>query len=74
MCGAQTPLELLRQYMDYQQWYDRKDRSLCKIIQDVQFVAAMNPKAGSFHINPRLQRHFSVIGLRMPSDGEAGGG
>ena len=33
-------------------------------------MAAMNPKAGSFVINPRLQRHFSVIGLRMPSDGE----
>ena len=56
--------------MDYHQWYDRKDPSLCKIIQGVQFVAAMNPKAGSFTINPRLQRHFSVIGLCMPTDFE----
>jgi hypothetical protein len=40
--GAQPPIELLRQYMDYGGWYDRKDNSF-RTIQDVQFVAAMGP-------------------------------
>jgi len=27
----------------------------------------MNPTAGSFEVNPRLQRHFSTIAIGMPS-------
>ena len=65
--GTQTPIALLRQYMDYSSWFDRTDLSLKKEIQDVQFAAAMNPKSGSFNINPRLQRHFTVFACLMPS-------
>ncbi|CAB1104525.1 unnamed protein product [Ectocarpus sp. CCAP 1310/34] len=36
-------------------------------ISDCQYVAAMNPTAGSFQINPRLQRHFLVFAIGMPS-------
>lgn len=64
--GTQTALALLRQYMDYNSWYDRHDLSSKKIIQDVQFLACMNHKAGSFTINPRLHRHFSTICISMP--------
>ncbi|KAG1695800.1 hypothetical protein DVH05_019139 [Phytophthora capsici] len=65
--GTQTALALLRQYMDYQSWYDRHDLSSKKIIQDVQFLACMNHKAGSFTVNPRLHRHFSTLCISMPS-------
>ena len=44
--GTQTPIALLRQYHDYQTWFDRSDPSLKKSIWDVQFVAAMNPSSG----------------------------
>ena len=68
--GTQTPIALLRQYQDYRCWYDRSDPSLKKSIWDVQFVAAMNPTSGSFTINPRLQRHFAVLGMSMPSESD----
>uniref|UniRef100_A0A2I3HRY0 Dynein axonemal heavy chain 9 n=1 Tax=Nomascus leucogenys TaxID=61853 RepID=A0A2I3HRY0_NOMLE len=45
--------------------YDRSKLSL-KEITNVQYVSCMNPTAGSFTINPRLQRHFSVFVLSFP--------
>jgi dynein heavy chain len=65
--GTQTALALLRQYMDYNSWYDRHDLSSKKVIQDVQFLACMNHKAGSFTVNPRLHRHFSTLCVSMPA-------
>ncbi|RHY34017.1 hypothetical protein DYB32_001198 [Aphanomyces invadans] len=65
--GTQTAIALLRQFMDYGGWYDRVEVGYKKTIQDVQFVACMNHKAGSFTINPRLQRHFATFGHLFPS-------
>ncbi|XP_074871093.1 dynein axonemal heavy chain 9 [Carettochelys insculpta] len=56
---------LIRQHMDYGHWYDRNKLSL-KGIMNVQYVSCMNPTAGSFTINPRLQRHFCVFALSFP--------
>jgi dynein heavy chain len=59
--GAQPPLELLRQWMDHDGWFNRKE--LVKIdIVDVVFMAAMGPPGGgrSFITN-RLVRHFNLI-------------
>ncbi|XP_075248756.1 dynein beta chain, ciliary-like isoform X2 [Convolutriloba macropyga] len=61
------PHTLLRQHMDYQHWYDRVKLSL-KDINNVQYVSCMNPTAGSFTINPRLQRHFSVFAISFPNN------
>ncbi|KAK9702182.1 Dynein heavy chain region D6 P-loop domain [Popillia japonica] len=60
------PHTLIRQHMDYQHWYDRQKLTL-KDIHNVQYVSCMNPTAGSFTINPRLQRHFCVFALSFPS-------
>lgn len=60
------PHTLIRQYMDYQHWYDRQKLTL-KDIRNVQFISSMNPTAGSFTINPRLQRHFCVFAVSFPS-------
>ena len=32
----------------------------------MQYVACMNPTAGSFTINPRLQRHFATFAVVFP--------
>ncbi|KAB0403084.1 hypothetical protein E2I00_017091, partial [Balaenoptera physalus] len=45
--------------------YDRNKLSL-KEVMNVQYVSCMNPTAGSFTINPRLQRHFSVFAVSFP--------
>ncbi|KAM9806325.1 dynein axonemal heavy chain 11 isoform 1-T1 [Syngnathus typhle] len=64
--GTVQPHTLIRQHLDYGHWYDRQKLSL-KEIYNVQYVACMNPTAGSFTINPRLQRHFSVFAVNFPS-------
>merc|ERR1719183_939438 len=43
--GSQPPLELIRQWMDYDSWYDRKKQTL-RIIMDMQIGAAMGPPGG----------------------------
>ena len=59
------PHTLIRQHLDYSHWYDRQKLSL-KDVHNTQYVACMNPTAGSFTINPRLQRHFCVFALSFP--------
>ncbi|XP_026855443.2 LOW QUALITY PROTEIN: dynein heavy chain 9, axonemal [Electrophorus electricus] len=63
--GTVQPHTLIRQHMDYMHWYDRTKLQL-KEIHSVQYVSCMNPTAGSFTINSRLQRHFSVFALSFP--------
>ncbi|GAA6104763.1 dynein heavy chain 9, axonemal [Tachysurus ichikawai] len=52
--GTVQPHTIIRQHMDYNHWYDRSKLQL-KEIHNVQYVSCMNPTAGSFTINPRLQ-------------------
>ncbi|XP_044152524.1 dynein axonemal heavy chain 9 [Bufo gargarizans] len=63
--GTVQPHTLIRQHMDYGHWYDRTKLAM-KEIMNVQYVSCMNPTSGSFTINPRLQRHFSVFALSFP--------
>ncbi|DBA02158.1 TPA: hypothetical protein N0F65_004793 [Lagenidium giganteum] len=64
--NTQSALALLRQHLDYGHWYDRSKFTL-KQIANVQFLSCMNPSAGSFFINPRLQRHFVTFALAQLS-------
>ncbi len=56
---------IIRQFIDYQHWYDRTKLTL-KEIHNCQFAASMNPTAGSFTIDPRLQRHFCTFAVNYP--------
>ncbi|CAG5122025.1 unnamed protein product [Candidula unifasciata] len=60
------PHTLVRACIDHAHWYDRQKLSL-KEIHNVQFVSCMNPTAGSFTIDARLQRHFCVFALSLPT-------
>jgi dynein heavy chain len=64
--NTQTAIALLRQHIDYSHWYD-KGKLTIKNIQNVQYIACMNPTAGCFFVNPRLQRHFVTFAMGMPS-------
>ncbi|XP_008430693.1 dynein heavy chain 11, axonemal isoform X2 [Poecilia reticulata] len=64
--GTVQPHALIRQHLDFGHWYCRQKLTL-KEVQNTQYVACMNPTAGSFIINPRLQRHFSVFAVNFPS-------
>ena len=45
--------------------YD-KVKILLKEIIKCQYVACMNPTAGSFNITPRMQRQFMTLAVQMP--------
>ena len=66
--GTVQPHTLIRQHLDYNHWYDR-NKLTPKDIHSVQYIACMNPTAGSFTINPRLQRHFATFAVSFPSQG-----
>ncbi|XP_015433748.1 PREDICTED: dynein beta chain, ciliary-like [Dufourea novaeangliae] len=65
--GTVQPHTLIRQHIDYTHWYDRAKLTL-KEIHNTQYVSCMNPTAGSFTINSRLQRHFAVFAVNFPSE------
>ena len=48
--GAQPPIELIRQYLDHNGWYDNKEKTFKEIV-DVQLVAATGPSLN--HIDSR---------------------
>uniref|UniRef100_A0A803WBL3 Dynein axonemal heavy chain 17 n=1 Tax=Ficedula albicollis TaxID=59894 RepID=A0A803WBL3_FICAL len=64
--GTVAPHTLIRQHLDHGHWYDRNKLTL-KDIRNCQYVACMNPTAGSFTIDSRLQRHFCVLAVCFPS-------
>ncbi|KAK1334847.1 hypothetical protein QTO34_004418 [Cnephaeus nilssonii] len=51
---------------NYHTTYDRQ-KVMLKEIHNCQYVACMNPTVGSFTVNPRLQRHFTVFAFNFPS-------
>ena len=64
--GTVQPHTLIRQHLDYSHWYDR-NKLILKEVHNVQYISCMNPTSGSFTINSRLQRHFSVFALSFPA-------
>jgi dynein heavy chain len=64
--GTQEAIALLQQHIEYGFWYDRQ-KIIQKEIVDVKYVAAMNPKSGTFTILDRVLRHFALFATNMPS-------
>ncbi|KAK3237368.1 hypothetical protein CYMTET_52553, partial [Cymbomonas tetramitiformis] len=66
--GAQPPVELMRQFLDFKGFYDRK-KLFWKEIEDTTLVAACAPPGGGRNeVTPRFFRHFNMLSLPPPSD------
>ena len=65
--GTQQPIALLRQAFDYEAWYDRV-KLQPREMQKCQFLSCMNPTAGSFFIDPRLQKSYMNFAVMMPNN------
>ena len=63
--GTQSASALLRQQIDYGGFYDLNKLTL-KTLLNVQYFAAMDPAAGSFRIDSRMQRHFATFATPLP--------
>jgi len=59
------PISQIRQHLGWGHWFDRGKLSP-KVIHNTQYVACMNPTAGAFLINPRLQRLFMTLAVDFP--------
>ncbi|KAK3096562.1 hypothetical protein FSP39_001310 [Pinctada imbricata] len=67
--GAQPPIELIRQWMDFKGWYDRKLIGDFKNLVDVNFCCAMGPPGGGRNpVTARLMRHFNFLAFTEMED------
>eukprot|EP00929_Paragymnodinium_shiwhaense_P077081 TRINITY_DN3967_c0_g2_i2.p1 TRINITY_DN3967_c0_g2~~TRINITY_DN3967_c0_g2_i2.p1 ORF type:complete len:4576 (+),score=1729.31 TRINITY_DN3967_c0_g2_i2:93-13820(+) len=64
---TQSAIMLLTQMLSYQEIYNRSALSEKILLTDMWFTCCMNPKAGSFMVNPRLQRQFTVLTTFTPT-------
>jgi dynein heavy chain, axonemal len=61
--GTQMPIELLRQFLDFQGLYDREYLEWKKISDTTLICAAAPPEGGRKVLSKRFTRHFHMICL-----------
>uniref|UniRef100_A0A1B6CU24 AAA+ ATPase domain-containing protein n=1 Tax=Clastoptera arizonana TaxID=38151 RepID=A0A1B6CU24_9HEMI len=66
--GAQPPIELLRQFLDFKGFYDR-EKMFWKDIQDMVLCSACAPPGGGRNpLTPRFVRHFAMLLIPSPNE------
>uniref|UniRef100_K3WA66 Uncharacterized protein n=1 Tax=Globisporangium ultimum (strain ATCC 200006 / CBS 805.95 / DAOM BR144) TaxID=431595 RepID=K3WA66_GLOUD len=69
--GAQPPIELLRQYLEFKGFYDR-DKFFWKEVTDSVLLALGGlPSGGRHPVCPRFIRHFAAVFCLPSSDEES---
>ena len=64
--GAQPPLEILREWIDYGGWYDR-GKCAWRFVLDMQLLCSMAPPGGGRSvISERMQSRFNLINFTTP--------
>lgn len=63
---SQPPICLLRQIIDFGIIFNRDHLEEQYKLLDIMFATCMNPKSGSYHVDLRMTRHLTQIGLGIP--------
>ena len=66
--GAQPPIELLRQFVDFSGFYDREKQFWKDVVGSVLVVAGGPPGGGRNELTPRFVRHFNLLCLPPADD------
>ncbi|KAK9722971.1 AAA+ lid domain [Popillia japonica] len=66
--GAQPPIELLRQFLDYKGLYDREKLFWKDILDVVICIACAPPGGGRNPLTPRFVRHFGMLLIPPPNE------
>lgn len=66
--GAQPPIELLRQLVDQQVFYDKREMAKIEIANTSILALAAPPEGGRNRMTTRFTRHFEVICLPEPDN------
>ena len=61
--GAQPPIELLRQLLEYKGFYDRQNFFWKEIEKFTILCAAAPPAGGRAHLTSRFMRHFHIFNV-----------
>ena len=59
--GAQPPIEILRQYLDWSGWFNRKTMQFMTLEDLILFCAMGPPGGGRSVITSRMVRHFNLL-------------
>ncbi|KAL0216159.1 hypothetical protein P9112_008343 [Eukaryota sp. TZLM1-RC] len=70
--GAQPPIELLRQILDYSGFYDRSKGNWLSIQSMSMIAACAPPGGGRSDVTPRVIRHFNQFVIPQPSEAVLG--
>lgn len=65
--GSQPPLELIRQWIDYKYWFNRKTQQKIYVLNTLLMAAMGPPGGGRQVISPRTQSRFVLINLTFPN-------
>lgn len=66
--GAQPPIELLRQLIDYGYLYELKEMSLIDILMTCLFSIASPPGGGRSELSRRFTRHLNILCYNDPNE------
>ncbi|XP_064554393.1 dynein axonemal heavy chain 2 isoform X2 [Drosophila montana] len=65
--GSQPPLELIRQWIDYKYWFNRKTQQKIYVLNTLLMAAMGPPGGGRQVISPRTQSRFVLLNLTFPT-------
>lgn len=66
--GSQPPLELIRQWIDYKHWFNRKNQQKIYVLNTLLLAAMGPPGGGRQIISSRTMSRFFLLNMTFPTE------